>query len=63
MQFIHINTNICLTDELKEIFYSIISDDNSSLFIKLSNLEKQVFEDFKKCFASTDHINNSFAIK
>ena len=60
MQYIHKDTNLPLTEDLKDMFYQIIAGDKNQ-FTKLEQYELKMFEDFKKCLTDLSMVCDLFS--
>lgn len=60
MNYIHKETNLPLSENLRNKFHNVIQDDSPATYLSLSDPEKLMFEDFKSCIIDTSNIANLF---
>lgn len=60
MRYIHKETKLPLSDDIRDKFHDVITDDSPSIYLSLSDAEKLMFEDFKSCIIDLSNITSLF---
>lgn len=60
MRYVHKETNIHLSDNLRDKFHDAIEDESPNTYLSLTEPEKLMFEDFKSCIIDLSNIADLF---